>query len=164
MLGLNPIGDPETYLFLDTPNTFNANVSYFNGTISINTGVSDCSICVSSLNDFGESYYRVVMGSQASFSNVNDTVSVCLTKPGYIPFYVICKDGDTILVQNESIMGNCSVTANRVVAGSDVTSQVSQGAVVIKDGNVNIRGTHRVTLKNNFKVKAGARLNVSADN
>ncbi len=164
MLGLNPIGDPETYLFLDTPNTFNANVSYFNGTISINTGVSDCSICVSSLNDFGESYYRVVMGSQASFSNVNDTVSVCLTKPGYIPFYVICKDGDTILVQNESIMGNCSVTANRVVAGSDVTSQVSQGAVVIKDGNVNIRGTHRVTLKNNFKVKAGVRLNVSADN
>lgn len=164
MFGLNPIGDPETRLYLDVPNRFNPNVSYTNGTISVNTGVSDCTICVSSMDDLGQSYYQVVTGHQASFSNIVTDVSVCITKPGYIPFFVVCGDGGAVFVQNEVISGNYSVAGSNVLAGSDVTSQIPHGPVVIKNGNVNIHATNRVILKNDFQVRVGASLNITTGN
>lgn len=164
MFSLNPIGDPETCLYLDAPQKFNANISFFNSTINVNTGEGDCTICVSSLEDLGQSYYQVATGSQASFSNIIDDVSVCITKPGYIPFFVICKDGDTICVQDETITGNYSIAANNVYAGSDVTSQMPQGPVALKKGIVNLHGANGVTLKNDFKVQVGARLNITTGN
>ena len=56
------------------------------------------------------------------------------------------------------------VVAGKVLAGSDVTSQIPQGPVVIQNGNVNIHGTNGVKLKNNFKIKVGASLNITTDN
>lgn len=164
MFGLNPIGDPETRLFLDVPNRFDPNISYLNGTISVDTGVSDCTICVSSMDDLGQSYYQVVTGNQASFSNIVTDVCVCITKPGYIPFFIVCGDGGAVFVQNEVITGNYCIAGSNVLAGGDVTSQIPQGPVVIQDGNVNIHGTNGVTLKNNFKVRVGASLNITTGN
>lgn len=164
MFSLNPIGDPEICLYLDAPNRFNADVSYSNGTISVNTGVNDCTICVSSLGDLGQGYYQVATGSQASFSNIVNDVSVCITKPGYIPFLVVCGEEDSVFVQNEAITGDFSVTSGNVLVGSDVTSQIPQGPVVIQNGNVTIHGTSGITLKNDFKVRVGASLNIKTGN
>ena len=130
----------------------------------MNTGVSDCTICVSSMDDLGQSYYQVVTGHQASFSNIVTDVSVCITKPGYIPFFVVCGDGGAVFVQNEVISGNYSVAGSNVLAGSDVTSQIPHGPVVIKNGNVNIHATNRVILKNDFQVRVGASLNITTGN
>lgn len=164
MFGLNPIGDPETRLYLDAPNKFNPNISYTNGTISVNTGVSECAICVSSLDDLGQDFYQVVMGNHVSFSNIIENVGVCITKPGYIPFLIICGDKNTIYIQNEVISGNYNIVADKVYAGSDVISQIPQGSVAIQNGEIKIHGTNGVKLKNNFKVKLGASLNITTGN
>ncbi len=163
MFGLNPVGDPEMPVFLHVPMRFdNLSISFSNGTLNVNTGESDCTICVSSASDSGESYYEVQNGTIASFSSVLDGYTVCITKPGFIPFVATCSN--VAYIQNESIDGNYNVVSGYVYVGSDVTTSKPQGEVVIQSGNVEIHGMDGVTIKNDFQVQTGATLKIVTGN
>lgn len=159
MFGLNPIGDPEMPIVTDTLQKFtNVAVSYINGTLTVNTGVSDCKICVASANDMGDSYFNVNNGISASFTNLTDEYSICITKPGYIPYIARC--GNIVYMQNETIVGDYDVFSNQTFAGNSVTTNRPTGPVEINKGSTIIRGTNGVTLGDGFEVKDNASLEI----
>lgn len=159
LFGLNPIGDPEMPIFTSVPQKFtNVNISFTNGTLTVNTGVSDCKICVISDNDMGDSYFDVRSGISASFSNLNGEYSICITKKGYVPY--IAKCGNTVYLQNESIKGDYQIFSNQTFAGSNVTTNKPNGPIEIIKGKTTIIGTNGVTINNSFEVKSGASLEI----
>lgn len=158
MFGLNPIGDPEMPVYIDTPQKFdNLKIAFSNGTLNVTTGESDCTVCVS-----GTNYYDVQNGATASFSNVLDGYTVCVTKLGFIPFVATIRDSEYI--QNTTLTGNNYFVATDVSAGYDVTTAVPQGNVTISNGNTEIYGTNTVTLKNNVTVQPGATFKITMGN
>lgn len=160
MFGLNLIGDPEMSVYLDVPRRFdNLSISLSNGTLSVNTGENDCTICVSSASGSSGSHYEVQNGATATFSSVLDGYTVCITKPGFIPFVATCCS--TAYIQNEIVTGNYNVVSEYVYAGSDVTTSIPQGEVVIQSGNVEIHGKNGVTIKNDFEVHEGSTLKIT---
>jgi hypothetical protein len=159
MLGLNPIGDPEMPVFFNTPKFFeNLKLSFSSGTLNVNTGESDCTICVSSTNDSGDGYFEVQNGTMASFSSVLDGYTVCVTKLGFVPFVATCSN--TAFIQNDTITNNYNVVSEYIYAGRDVTTSKPQGEVVVQNGNVELHGKDGVTIKNGFTIQKGATLKI----
>lgn len=158
MFSLNPIGDPEMPVYIDTPQEFeNLKISFSNGVLNVTAGESECTFCVS-----GTNYYDVQNGATASFSNVIDGYTVCVTKPGFIPFVATIRD--TEYIQNTTLTGNNCFVATDVSAGYDVTTAIPYGNVTISSGNTDIYGTNTVTLKNNVTVQPGATLKITMGN
>lgn len=163
MFGLNPIGDPEMPVFIDTPKRFESPIiSFSNGTLNVNTGVQNCTICVSNPSNLETGYYEVRNGTTATFSNVGNGYCICITKAGYIPFVAFCRN--TEYLQNETITGDFNIVAGNVYAGSNVTTAKPQGPVLIQSGNVDIYGSNGVTIKNDFEVQEGATLKIATGN
>lgn len=163
MLGLNPIGDPEMPVFINTPKRFeNLNISFSNGNLNVNTNEQDCTICVSDTSNVETGFYEVRTGSMATISSVGNGYCVCITKAGYIPFVAFCKD--TEYLQNETITGDSNIVAGSIYAGRNVTTTKPQGPVLIQNGNVEIYGTNGVTIKNDFEVLEGATLKIATGN
>ena len=159
LFGLNPIGDPEMPIYTRRPKKFtNVSISFSNGSLSINTGVDDCKICVASANDIGASYYDVRTGNSASYSNLTDEYSICITKQGYVPYIARC--GNTVYLQNESVNTDYEVFSNQTFAGSNVTTDKPNGPVEVNKGNTIINGTNGVTINDSFEVKYGASLEI----
>ena len=161
--GINPICDPEMPIFISTPlELTQTQVSLSNGNLTINTGENDCRVCVMSYDDFGESYYNVqsVNGS-ITLPDIQQTVSVCITKPGYLPkTYII---GDTIYIQNESFYNKTNVQGNNVLIGRDVTNQKTEGEVVVIKNSTKIKSPGGTTITRDFEVKPGAEFEISVE-
>ena len=160
IMSLNPIGDPEMPIFTETPQKFtNINIAFSNGSLSVTTGVAGCRICVSSVADYGDSYYELANNTNsASFCGVNDDCFLCITKPGFIPY--VARVGNSVFLQNETIINNLPIFSTTTYAGSDVTISKPQGPVSIEKGKVTNKCNGTVTIKNNFEVKIGAELEI----
>lgn len=159
LFAVNPIGDPEMPIYMVTPQKFTkVSISFSNGALSINTGESDCTICVSSANDIGDSYYEVREGTNFSFSNLTDDYNICITKPGYIPYIARC--GNTIYMQDELINTDLEVISNQMIIGSNITTAKPNGLVEINKGNTIIKSTNGVTINDSFEVNKGASLEI----
>lgn len=86
--GLNPLGDPETPIYTQTPVEFSNSRATLckNGMLVVSTGANGCVVCVMSSDDNGATYYQVQKNVRnAIFWNVYSNVSVCITKQNYIP-------------------------------------------------------------------------------
>lgn len=94
----------------------------------------------------------------ATFTNLTDEYSICITKTGYVPYVAKC--GNTVYMQNESINGNYEVFSNQTIAGSNVTTNKPNGPVEINKGNTRIKGTNGVTINDSFEVKNGASIEI----
>lgn len=160
VMTLNPMGDPEMPVYTDTPQSLNnVSVTYSNGALSVSSGVSGCTICVSSAADSGDSYYNVSNNtSGVSLSGVNADCYLCISKQGYIPY--IARVGNSVYLQNEDIVRNLSVFSTNTYAGSNVNSSMPQGPVSIQKGKVTNKSTGSITIQNDFEVKAGAELEI----
>lgn len=152
---LNLLGDPEMPLFYSEPIKFeNVAISIQNDTLLVNTGVNDCKICVKGNEEDHNYYYDVEENINSfSFSGIGERGTVCITKPGYIPY--IASYGQTVYIQNETESHDIHIIANEVNIGRDVTNTKTHGPVVIESGKTNIK-SNQVIIKNNFEVKKGA--------
>ena len=141
--GLNPIGDPEMPIFTSQPKNMEGVTirKADNGDILVNPGGSPqgFKVCVMSTADMGKSYYAVnsFMFSYI-FKNIDTDVTVCITKPGYIPVVVDLKS--ELFLQNETISGTKEYKANVITIGSSVTSAKPKGNVIFKSGDITIKG------------------------
>lgn len=160
IMTLNPLGDPETPIFIQTPQTFNdVSVSFSNGNLSISSGISDCTICISSAADYGESYYKLYNNVNGiSLSDVYADCYLCITKQGYIPY--IARVGNSVYLQNEDIVRNLSVFSTNTYVGSNVNSSLSLGPVTIHKGKVTNKSAGGITIQNDFEVKSGTELEI----
>ncbi|MCM1347851.1 MAG: C25 family cysteine peptidase [Firmicutes bacterium] len=82
--GLNPVGDPEMQLFTSTPKVLGHDViSFSQDTLFVDAGEPDCRICVSNLHIDGGTLFDVRENIQtATFNNLPQQFSICITKPG----------------------------------------------------------------------------------
>ena len=160
IMALNPLGDPEMPIFIQTPQTFNnVSVSFSNGNLSVSAGVSGCTICVSSAADYGDSYYKLYNNVNGiSLSDVYADCYLCITKQGYIPY--IARVGNYVYLQNEDIVRNLSVFSTNTYVGSNVNGSLSQGPVTIHKGKVTNKSVGGITIQNDFEVKNGAELEI----
>jgi len=138
--GLNPIGDPEMPIYTTTPTEFNnCTVQYGNGSVTVNTGVAGCTICVMSIDDSGQSYYDVRNNvGNATFTNIPSNVSICITKQNYIPKVF----ESSIYIQNETVIGPKTYNAETIKVGTSVTSEKPTGPVVFYGGTVQLNAKH----------------------
>ena len=159
-LTINPIGDAEMPLYLDTPRQFdNVSVTFSNDTLVVITGVNDCRICVCSVSDNGVSYYACVDSvSFISFTNVDSDCYLCVSKTGYVPY--IARVGTTVYLQNESIFRDLPIFSTKTYVGHNVTSARSQGPVIIERGRTTNISRGSFCIKNSFTVETGAELMV----
>lgn len=139
MFGLNPLGDSEMPIYTTTPIPFD-NISITNriNSIIVNTGVAGCTICMMSTDDMGATYYEVRKNVQSAvFDGVNTNVSICVTKPNYIPY--ISTWGITY-IQNETIAEDRSISDNAIIIGSNVNPSSTPGPVLFLRENITVRG------------------------
>ena len=161
-MGLNLMGDPEMPVYLSKPVFFqNVDIQFVNDSIYVETGVCDFDICFVNQSDSTDYYItRDIETSNTVFSRKNGGFDVCVTKPNYVPFFMVC---DNTYLQNKTLTGSKSYTAPNVMIGSNVTNKVAQGAVVINSGSTTIKATEGVTITKDFEVKSGAVFNVTID-
>ena len=162
-LGLNPIGDPEMPVYTQTPIEFDScAISYVDSGIVVNAGTDSCTICVMSTADNGASYYDVrnYVGS-AVFPNINEEVSVCVTKHNHVPKIVIA--GPVINIQNENISDSRTYVADSVNVGTHVTDEKPIGDVVLEGGTTRIKAKS-VKLMPGTLVKIGSQLKINNNN
>ena len=156
----NLIGCPETEIWTATPVTFNsASVSENGSSLIVSTGgVSNCKICVMSASDNGSSFYQVVENSLGStFNNVPTPYYVTLTKHNYIP-YMYSSD---CYIQNKTYTAVTIINAARIWAGTNVTTSIPTGPVIIQSGaNVTINADRDTNLMAGFEVQTGGQFEV----
>ena len=159
-LGLNPVGDPEMPIYTQTPIEFDScAMSFIDSSITINPGTDSCTICVMSTGDDGASYYDVRnYVDTAVFPNINQEVTVCITKHNYVP--KIVKVGPTIDIQNENILDSREYIADCVNIGTHVTDLKPTGNVVFESGTTRIRAKS-VKLMPKTLVRTGAQLRIT---
>lgn len=160
IMTLNSIGDPEMPIFTETPQIFNnVSVDFSSGDVSVSTNVPYCRICVSSVADYGESYYEVSDStSNAYFSGVDEDCYLCITKAGYVPY--VARVGPCVYLQNETITRHLPIFSSTTYAGLDVTSSKPEGPVIIQKGKVTNQSQGSMTIENNFEVQLGAELEI----
>ena len=160
IMSLNPLGDPEMPVFIQTPLYFNdVTVSFLDGRLNVSTGINGCKICISSAADAGESLYKIFNNTNGvSINDVIEDCYLCITKQGYIPY--IARVGNTVYLQNENITRNMSVFSSNTFIGNDVNSSMDYGPVTIHKNKVINRSTDSVTIKNDFEVENGAELEI----
>ncbi len=72
----------------------------------------------------------------------------------------VARVGNSVFLQNETIINNLPIFSTTTYAGSDVTTSKPQGPVSIEKGKVTNKCNGTVTIKNNFEVKMGAELEI----
>lgn len=154
-MGLNLMGDPEMPVYLNKPKYFqNVSVQVVNDSIYVNAGTGDFDICFINQDDSTDYYIaRDVSDSIAVFNRLNGVFDVCITKPGYVPYFIVC--GDTYL-QNISLSGAKYYVSKKAMIGSNVTDKVEQGPVLINNGSTTIKAEQDVTITKDFEVRQGA--------
>ncbi len=160
IMTLNPLGDPEMPIYTQTPQTFNnVSVSFSNGSLCVSTGFNDCTICISSAADFGDSCFMLYNNvNGVSLNDISEDCYLCITKQGYIPY--IARVGNTVFLQNEDIVRNLSIFSSNTYVGNNVNSSITQGPVTIHKGKVINKSAGGVTIQNDFEVKSGAELEI----
>ena len=85
---LNPIGDPELPIYTTQPESIKEpKLDYSNGILTVAPVEDNTNITVTSLSDYGESFYESVKNSsnEIDFPKIDFSVAISLTRPGYLP-------------------------------------------------------------------------------
>lgn len=162
LLSMNIIGDPEMPVYIDLPKEFSnvkigitkhQNDSKY--TVKLNSGVSNYDVCIS---DYENGKYNILKtayvinnSNSTEFISENKTVTICFTKPGYIP-YVVVFNPTCLYLQNETLTEGCVYMSPVIEVGENVTSTKNAGKVIFKS---NSKGSYLLRAKN-IKMERGA--------
>ena len=151
-------GDPSMEIYTASPSTFsNAAVSGSQSSkITVNTGgVSGCTIALTSIGDYGQSYFHVVDNvSSYTFTEVYVPVNITITKHNYIPYLGTAQGCvyQVVNFTNQIVTTNTTVTSCGNINVQNV--KVKNGAKLILDaaGEVNIISDFEVELGSVFEI------------
>lgn len=161
---INPMGDPELPIYTNNPIPFSdVSITKSGNDVYVNTnGVDDCTITITSANDYGETYFDTQLNTSSGvFHNVPAAFYAVITKHNYIPYIYSCTL-PTVYLQNEEYSSGISIdNANVVLAGEAVTPVKPQGNVIIHSGGeLKITNASNVELHSGFEVKLGGKLEI----
>ena len=161
LFSINVLGDPEMHIYTERPKLMDDTEIFWDDGLHITYGINleGRKVCIMSLDDMGESYFRVYEDyetMQLDYETPASDFSVCVTKPGYVPIVLyVFHNG---YLQNEILTENSICISNHVMVGSDVTILKPEGPVVVEKGKTSLIGPQSVTINNNFKIEKGAEL------
>ena len=160
-IGMHLLGDPEMSVYLTAPQVLSEpEITIEDSIIHIETNINDCKICVTSREDYGQSYFAVSDSVDSDyFTKPSEPFRICITKQGYIPYIITV--ADNLYIQNETIDYPESIMATKVYVGTDVTGDKPQGPVIIKGTTVNINVSNKLSINNGFKLEKGAILRIN---
>jgi hypothetical protein len=118
-------------------------------------------VCIMSLDDDGENYYVTderTGNPLFPYSIPPINCSVCISKPGYIPFVFYLYNSE--IIQNEIIEGPAFCISNGIQIGKDVTDTKPHGPVSLERGNMMVYSPNGVSINNSFEAKIGCTLNI----
>jgi hypothetical protein len=151
------LGCPLMRVWTATPSEF-TNVSIDetdNGSITINTGVSGCDICVCSI-DGGATYYMVAHNTSShTFTTSERPLYATITKPNYIPYMKILPIN--LVLQNITVEIDSTITyqaGNSITAAGDDTYFVIEGNGST-GGNVTMQAGDYISLLPGFTAQEG---------
>lgn len=156
LFSMNMLGDPELPIYVSSPKVFHPDsfsISYNNNMLRVITKEENVKICITSLDDCGQSFFRIVeSGNPIQIPHGN--YRVCFTKKDYVPYTINLFDN--LYIQNENITSNIENIAINTYIGKNVTPTKPQGDVHIINGKTIIYNLNKVEIKNNFQVQKGA--------
>jgi hypothetical protein len=157
LFSLNTLSDPEMPVYTGNPQQFtDVSISISGNTLLVDAGVDSCRITAMSMSDNGQSYYVVNDNvGYVSFDNIQDNCSVCITKPGYVPY--IIEYWNVIFIQNVAITENRNIADKSIYVGSKVIHD-NIGPVSIESGKTTLYGG--AIIYNDLGVKYGAELEI----
>jgi len=156
----NLAGCPETEIWTAIPSQYtNVSIIENGNSVTVNTsGVSGSTICVMSILDNGESYYKVEPDvSSHTFTNVVKPYYVTITKHNYIPYIY----PTTIYIQNKTITNDSYISAENIYVGDEVTISEPYGPVLITNGiKVTLDAEQNVYIEGGVEVELGGSLEI----
>ena len=133
-------------VFIDKPLEFTSvSIESLSSGLTLNTGIPGCRVCIMSCGDNGLTKYNVYDSIQSvSIDPITQSVSVCITKQGYIPriFYLNSQD---IFVQNEMLKNTSVYRGGRIFIGRNVTNLKDVGDVEVVNANIIVKG-HEINI------------------
>lgn len=151
----NLIGCPELQMWSTTPTMLGSiTTSESNNAVNVTTSNSNHEISISGLFG-GLSYHDRIIGNSATFIDLPANFVVTVNKHNNFTYIA------PILIQNEQISGSNYLYANQVDLGSNVTSERTNGNVVITNGSsLTIETSSVVNLSPGFSVLLGGRFEI----
>ena len=153
------MGDPEMPVYITTPQIFeNLNIRYYNNTLSIDAGTDSCTICVMSCDDNGAAIYDIREDvSQASFDDISENVSICVSKQGYASHVSYLTFS---YIQNQTFETPVIIESGVIRIGSSVTDSLQEGPVNFNGNIVELKG-RKIQIEPSVNVSNNTTLRIS---
>ena len=151
-------GDPSMEIRTEYPSDFSSvTINRITNSVTVNLG-----------SDSGRiTFYNTATGLVTSYegnsaSYVGDAAStiVCIYGHNRIPYIDYPPTNTTYYIQNETVVGNKTISSDVIKAGSNVTDTKPQGPVTFNGGMINLNGGI-VELHGETEVTLGTTLNIN---
>lgn len=161
LFSLNMIGDTELSINVDEPRILDAvSIDYNNNQLNVYMIEDSCNVCLTAFS--GNSLIRFELQkntNHAIFNNLESNYSLCITKPGRIPF--IKEININSYIQNSTHITDTTICSyNNTYIGSHVTTNKPEGSVTIQSGKTTIKNGNNVFINGVFEVEQGAELEI----
>lgn len=151
-------GDPSMEIRTEYPTSFsNVNVTRGSNSISVSLGSDSGRI---TFYDTSTGTVTAYLGSSATQACNPATTKVCIYGHNRIPY--IDEPPTAYYIQNETVTGNITISADVIKAGSNVTDTKPQGPVYFNGGVINLNGG-TVELNGETTVTIGTTLNINSN-
>lgn len=148
-------GDPSMEIRTETPDSFaNVNIVRESNQIIVNLGGNTGRIV---FYDESAGIVEAYEGNSAVYYGDGTSTIVCISAHNKIPYINVPTEYD---IQNETITGNNTYSADKIRIGSNVTTSKPVGPVFFNSGTTNINGV-TVEINGETTVNTGAVLNVN---
>ena len=135
----------------------NVNVTRGSNSISVSLGSDSGRI---TFYDTSTGTVTAYLGSSATQACNPATTKVCIYGHNRIPY--IDEPSTAYYIQNETVTGNITISADVIKAGSNVTDTKPQGPVYFNGGVINLNGG-TVELNGETTVTIGTTLNINSN-
>lgn len=160
---LNAIGDPELPIYTDTPKSIkNLSWVHKDNKLYVSIDSTGYTMTLTSKNDNGNSYYQTITDScNYVFQNVDtlENYQLCITKDNYKPL-LITDLKSKVIIQNQTFINTSTITGENIIVGSNISSAIEEGPVIIESGSTTFDASNSVTIKNGFECKKGTTLEI----
>ena len=147
-------GDPAMEMYTDVPTPFtNVSITKNNGNTIVSVGENANITFFNRTTGTIESFY----GNNVIYPNDNN-IQVCISAHNKIPYI---KEAGCLYIQNETISNNSTYHADQITVGSNVTSLMPTGPVVVTSGKttlisdtIELNGETTIELGAEFEIKS----------
>ena len=149
-------GDPSMEIWTDVPSCFNPEITKEGTNIRVKTnGVSEYKVTICRIRDLAIMATKPMCNSEEVIdAKTNEPCYVTITKHNYIPYVGVARN---LYLQNMTFTEDRTIHGVNVTAGKNVTSELTQGSVLVKSGKTTLLATTSLKLKTGFIVRSGGK-------